>query len=190
MIRPGFLLLLAFFASCGSSSEQERKTTGWDYDSTQSWPEETYRDTVVSTDAVIDTNDYEHATYYIVVADTGKDYYLLRKQLVAIQAKTKQVFDSLGRYYDKKKNMIVVPYSAEDPEDLYAGDYYPRRFPSETLSLEYLDFYKNTSGHGTIALVAGIYEQERLADSAVTSLHQLRFKAFRLKTHMYIGCMH
>lgn len=190
MIRPGFLFLFAFFVSCASAPEQDRKTTGWNYDSAQAWPGETYADTAVAVNALMDTNDYEHATYYIVVADTGKDYDALRRQLIAIQNKTKQVFDSMGRYYDKHKNLIVVPYDPEDPEYQYAGDYYPRRFPSETLSLEYLDFYSTKSGESTIALVAGIYEQEYLADSAVTSLHHARFKAFKLKTYMYTGCMH
>ena len=96
--------------------------------------------------------------------------------------------DTMGRFYNKTKNLIALP--DDDEDELYAGDYFPRRFPSENLSLEYLDFYQKKAGDKTIALITGIYENEKSADSALTVLHKTEEKVFKIKADIYLGCMH
>jgi len=92
----------------------------------------------------------------------------------------------MKRYYNKKEDLIMVP--EDDEDDIIAGDYYPRREPSQTLSLEYLDTYKPDAEPKMIALVAGIYENKTSADKALKLLPGN--KAFAFKGKVYVGCLH
>ncbi|QIX60026.1 hypothetical protein HER32_01995 [Hymenobacter sp. BT18] len=129
----------------------------------------------------------EYATRYVVVADTSLHYYPLRASMTAIQKATRLPIDTLGRIYDARKNLIKVP--EDDEDEMYAGEYYPRRDPSASLSIEYTTLYRSASAK-SMALVTGIYEDPARADSALVALHSVVPKAFLIKTQLYIGCMH
>jgi hypothetical protein len=131
------------------------------------------------------TNQYED--YYIVVADTGTNYYTLRDKMVDLNRSLGIAIDTMDRFYNKAKDLIALPDNYDD--DIYAGEYYPRREPSQTLSLEYLDTYKPGSGKKTIALVTGIYEDQFSADSALHVINKPE-SAFAFKAKVYVGCMH
>jgi hypothetical protein len=135
-----------------------------------------------------DTTDYNNATFFVVVADTSKDYSFLHKKMFDLNRKLNIPIDTMGRFYNKTKNLIALPDNDED--EMYAGEYFPRRFPSDNLSLEYLNFYQRKVGEKTIALVTGIYETEKSADSAMTVLYKTEKKAFKIKADIYVGCMH
>ena len=135
-----------------------------------------------------DTTDNDYATFFVVVADTSTDYYFLHKKMFDLNGQLNIPIDTMGRFYNKTKNLIALP--DDDEDELYAGDYFPRRFPSENLSLEYLDFYQKKAGDKTIALITGIYENEKSADSALTVLHKTEEKVFKIKADIYLGCMH
>lgn len=130
-------------------------------------------------------NQYED--YYIVVADTGISYYSLRDKMFELNKSSGIPIDTMDRHYNKAKDLIALPDNYDD--DIYAGEYYPRREPSNTLSLEYLDTYKPGSGQKTIALVTGIYETKASADSALIAINKSE-TAFAFKSKVYIGCMH
>lgn len=134
-----------------------------------------------------DTTDYNNATYFVVVADTSQDYYTLHKKMIDLNRKLNIPIDTMGRFYNKTKNLIALPDNDED--EIYAGDYFPRRFPSDNLSLEYLDYYQRQAGEKTISLVTGIYETETKADSALTVLLKTEKKVFKIKANIYVGCM-
>lgn len=146
--------------------------------------------TAVSTDhnQSEDTTDYNNVTFFVVIADTSLDYYTLHKKMIDLNRKLNIPIDTMGRFYNKTKNLIVLPDNDED--EIYAGDYFPRRFPSDNLSLEYLNFYQRQAGEKTIALVTGIYEKETSADSALTVFHKTEKKVFKIKADIYVGCMH
>jgi len=131
-------------------------------------------------------NNYE--TYYLVIADTSANYYELHKKMFELNAEYRITIDTLGRYYNKAKKQIVLPDNDED--EMYAGDYFPRRYPSENLSLEYLNFYIRTADKKTIALVSGIYQFEKSADSLLNIIKKTDKKAYKLKSQIYVGCMH
>lgn len=132
--------------------------------------------------------DLEYATYYLVISDTGFDYSTLRSRMFDLHRKLDIPIDTMGRFYNIRKKLIALPDNDED--EMYAGDYFPRRFPSENLSLEYLSFYQKLAGEKTMALVTGIYETEKEADSALVVLHKTEKNAFKIKADIYIGCMH
>ena len=127
-------------------------------------------------------------TYYVVIADTGLHYDDLRQQMVGYQQTLSQQIDTMDRTYDKTKDLIALPAGHDD--EIYAGEYYPRRFPSSTLSLEYLNFYQQKASEKSIALVTGIYERQESADSALSVLEKVNPAAFVIKSNIYIGCMH
>lgn len=145
------------------------------------------------TPANADTADMDeqldaYADYYVVIADTGNNYYSLRDKMLDLNRTTGTVIDTMDRYYNPKKDLIQLPDHYPD-DDMYEGDYFPRRSPSQNLSLEYLNIYKDGAKAKTIALVSGIYENRTSADSAYKVLPPNQ-TAFVIKSHMYIGCMH
>jgi hypothetical protein len=130
----------------------------------------------------------ETATYFIVVADTGTDYYQLREKMLSIHQALNTPIDTMGRYYNKAKDLIALPDN--DSDEIYAGDYFPRRYPTNFLSLEYMVFYKPASDKNTIALISGIYDNKKSADSALMILKPVQDNAFAIKASIYVGCMH
>lgn len=126
--------------------------------------------------------------YYVVVTDTGNSYYSLKEKMQAISQNLNIPIDTMGRFYNKKKNIIQLPDN--DSDEIYAGDYYPRRYPSNFLSLEYMNLYKRGSSKSTIALVAGIYEKKSSADSALSVLKSSQKNTFAILSPIYIGCIH
>ncbi len=133
--------------------------------------------------------DNEYAIYYVVVADTSQNYFTLRHKLFALNKSLGLKIDTMNRTYNKKKNLIALPDPSPD-DDMYAGEYYPGRFASESLSLEYLKEYKDDTKEKTIALVTGIYETKAKADFALRKLKTKERKAFIVKSKIFIGCMH
>jgi len=187
MIRHILIIFTFFIAACGTSSEDQKVVIQQDLtkvDTTNSLQNSVTNEKNLSED----TANYENATYFVIVADTSSDYYLLNKKMYTLSLQTGIPIDTMGRFYNKTKNLIALPDNSED--EIYAGDYFPRRFPSQNLSLEYLNFYREKSGEKTIALVTGIYETENSADSAMTALQKTEIKAFKIKANIYIGCLH
>jgi len=127
-------------------------------------------------------------SYIEVVADTNVNYYTLHQKMFGLSEQLAIPIDTLGRTFDSSKNLIALPENDED--ELFAGDYYPRRFPSTTLSLEYLNLYEPTAGEKTVALVTGIFETQASADSALAMLKTAERNSFTVKANMYTGCIH
>lgn len=132
--------------------------------------------------------DLPYADYYIVVADTGFSYQPLQAKLLQLKAATHLEADSMGRYYNPQKHRIVLP--DDDEDEIYAGEYYPRREPGEYLSLEYLYVYSRNTEDSTLALISGIYADEASANAALPAIKAQVPGAFVMKGSVYIGCMH
>ena len=186
MTRFIYIILMAFMTACGTTSADKN---GVEVDSTKIDTKTSLQNTVKNDNSVTeDTVDYNNATYFVVVADTSLDYSTLHKKMFELNSKFKIPIDTMGRFYNKVKNLIALPDNDED--EIYSGDYFPRRFLSDNLSLEYLDFYQRQAKEKTIALVTGIYETEKSADSALTVLRMTEKKVFKIKADIYVGCMH
>ena len=132
--------------------------------------------------------DPDHETYFVAVVDTGLDYHLLRNKMVKLSRDLHIAIDTMGRSFDKNKDLIVL--ADNDPDEMYAGKYLPRRYPSGTLSLEYLGFYDAKAKEKTIAIIAGIYETQKSADSAMVVLSKKEKNSFKIKARIFVGCMH
>ena len=135
-------------------------------------------------------SDEQYMNAYIVIADTSQNYVELRKKMFDINEKLKTEIDTMGRGFNREKNLICLPENDED--EIYAGDYFPRRYPSETLSLEYLVYYTNGKKptEGTIALVTIITDNKEKADKKLAAIKKYSDKAFIVNSQIYMGCMH
>lgn len=139
------------------------------------------------TPSVLD-DESEYATFYVVIADTGTSYYPLQKEMYRLSQLKGWDIDTMFRTYYPDKDLIALP--EDDEDEIYAGDYYPRRFPSETLSLEYLLMYEDNVSEKSIALVRGIYEEQKQAEAATKILKKDAPKAYWVAAKIYTGCMH
>lgn len=185
-IRLIYVLSTVFLVACGASSPEQNKveTDSVKVDTSTNAGTNSKDENGIAGDS----SDFNNAIYYVLVADTGKDYSSLRRKMFDLRNTLKISIDTMGRIYNKKKNLIALPDN--DKDEIYAGEYFPRRFPSENLSLEYLNFYQKQAGEKTIALVTGIYETEKSADSVLTVLRKIEPKVFKIKADIYVGCMH
>ena len=139
-----------------------------------------------SMEAVDSTPDIE--TYYVLVADTGMNYGALNATMYALSKKTALSVDTLGRYFNTKKNKIVL--RDDDEDEVYAGEYFPRRFPSTSLSMEYMDNYTPGSKQGTMGIIAGIFEQAAEGEKALQVVKTHCVNARLVKADIYVGCIH
>nr|WP_288837038.1 hypothetical protein [uncultured Flavobacterium sp.] len=183
-----YLIATFFLMSCGMTSREKSVNSGGTR-SIGSDSSGNYHSIVL--DSVKDGSDLasdEYASYHIVIVDTAKSYNDLLLKMTDLSLRIQVPIDSMGRFFDPVANLIKLPDNDED--EIYAGDYFPRRVPSETLSIEYLNLYKSESGEKTMALVAGVYEDEKRADSAFNSIIKIERTAFKIKSDIYIGCLH
>jgi len=183
------IALAAVLQSCGSAGDSPPKT-GTLNDTPGAHaaapPATAIADTALNNTTDIDTSAY--ATVYLVIADTGQDYYSLRNKMQVIAATHKWKIDTLGRYYNKIKKEIVVP--DDDEDEMYRGEYFPRRSINNTLSLEYYRSYNDISTVKNIALITAICDRESEADSLLTMIREEAPASFVHRTKLYMGCMH
>ena len=126
--------------SCGMTSREKSVKSGSDRsfgsDSTDNYH-------AIVLDSVKGDSDIasdEYATYHILIVDTATSYNDLLIKMTDLSLRVQLPIDSMGRFFDPVANLIKLPDNDED--EIYAGDYFPRRVPSETLSIEYLNLYK------------------------------------------------
>ena len=184
--RSGAIFLLLLLSACSSAPSD--KTAAGNRTSETDAAVNIQSVALAGAQKTEDTTDYNYATYFIVIADTGLNYDLLHKKMSELHTRFSIPVDTMGRFYNREKDLIALPDDHED--EIYAGDYFPRRFPSDNLSLEYLQFYQKEAGEKTMALVAGIYEAGLSADSVITVLQQTEKNIFKIQANLYIGCMH
>jgi len=130
----------------------------------------------------------EYMNGFIVVADSSHVYKRLKIKMFDLKSKLNIEIDTLGREYNKSKNLISLRENNED--EMYAGNYFPRRYPSKSLSLEYLDYYDSKLKDKTIGLVTGIFDNKNDADRLLTQVKEYSPNAFIMNVEIYMGCMH
>lgn len=114
----------------------------------------------------------------LVIADTRRDYYALRKA----QQLAGNVNDLMDRFYNAEKDSILLPVNYDD--GIWAGSFSP------DLSIEYLRIYREDCTAHTLAAISGIYETKSAADSVLQVISGQWPQAHVLKSVIYSGCMH
>ena len=176
-----FSLIALFIFSCTNT---QNKTIVTNKDSTS---------VISPKDSIHDDISYyegesEETDFYVIVCDSGADYFSLRNKMIEIAETGKVQIDSLERYFNAEKNELILPEKHED--QMYAGAYYPRRFEGDFLSIEYLNQYHKNSNDKTLAIIAGIFANKNEAEQRKMLLNQNGFLATNSKCRLYTGCMH
>ncbi|MEI8278171.1 MAG: hypothetical protein WCG87_00325 [Bacteroidota bacterium] len=140
-----------------------------------------------SQNAIADTeNDF--ADYYVAIVDKGYDYYALDRLMYSIGNALHMKVDTLGRYYNAIKKEIVLPENDED--EMYRGEYYPRRDGDDFLSIERTTLYDSTEKEGNMCLVAGLFTNKQSADSVLQAIKPISGNGYVVKASIYMGCLH
>lgn len=125
--------------------------------------------------------------YFVVIVDTSKNYFNLNAKMMHLAKKCLLSIDSMGRYFDAKKG-IILP--ADCGDDIYAGQYYPRRFEGSELSIEYYNAYSSITTNVTMAIVAGQYTDIDNANKQLNKVKPFFPNAFIKEALLYNACMH
>jgi len=134
--------------------------------------------------------DSATAPYYIVEVATGHNFDSLKSISSNAAIILGSKFSMLDRIYRSGKG-IVVPDSSDD--EAYRGEYYPRRpyhdgnFVSIEMSNEFDD--QNADELKMVA-VAGMYTEQREADSVAALLKHKIPTTTIIRRNIYMGCMH
>ena len=131
-------------------------------------------------------DDYQ--VVYLVVVDTGLDYFSLNEKMYGIKNAFNMEVDTLGRFFNKITKKLILPEDSED--EIYAGDYIPRRDVSSSLSIEYFGFYTPTANDNAFALVAGIYPKKKEAMMVESRLKKSYETSFVIESKIFMGCSH
>lgn len=143
--------------------------------------------------------DESELNYIISVAE-GYNYDSLRAVALQTASLLHFKFDSLGRYYNPQKG-IVVP--EDDEDEMWAGEYFLRRSGEDVVSIEmrhaYIDtiianneiaverFSQDTS---RMFVFATMYPDKERADSLADIIRE-SFPSTRIfPASIYMGCMH
>ncbi|OQP62837.1 hypothetical protein A3860_26355 [Niastella vici] len=148
-------------------------------------------DTAIDFDklSVSDTGS-QNAPYYIVEVATGHNFDSLKSISSNAVTILSSKFSMLDRIYKSGKG-IVVPDNSDD--EIYRGEYYPRRpyhegnFVSIEMSNEFDD--ENADKLKMVA-VAGMYAEQKAADSVAALLKNKIPTTKIVKQDVYMGCMH
>jgi hypothetical protein len=191
MIKVLMIILLIYFFSC-SGDPNQKKEVG-----------------VIKIETAVDSSDNE-ANYisedeyelkYVVSVSAGYNYDSLRRMAVEVSDFFNFKFDTLSRYFNSTKKKIVLPDNYDD--DMWAGEYFFRRFGDDFVSVEmssaYIDtltekneiardvFYKDSL---KMFVFANMYSSKSQADSLVKLLKPKFQHARSIPTQIYMGCMH
>lgn len=141
-------------------------------------------------DSIVDGDHDEMQEAWVLIGDTSQNYFALDAKMYLWAKQLNWGIDTMERYYNTKKKALVVSEKSED--EMYRGEYFPRRFGTETLSIEYLSTYSQYTTANTFALVLGIYNSEAEAIKALNKCIKVSQTSYVyvLPTQLYMGCMH
>ncbi len=132
------------------------------------------------------TDEMFYADRYILILKSTKDYNEAVNFATEGSGKLGLKFDNEDKLYSEQKGI----YFSEDIDDvLYRGEYAPRRYAEEYISLENSDHYKGFTD-GYIIVVAGIYGGKEDSEEVLSKVRKFYKDAYVKKTVMWMGCIH
>lgn len=179
-------ILLMIYTSC---SQKPASTTKVSTDTLKVAAAPVAIDTMVSDDSGTDP-DSATAPYYIVEVAAGYNFDSLKSISSHAATILKSKFNMLDRVYKSGKG-IVVPDNSDD--EIYRGEYYPRRPFSEDnfVSIEMSnEFDDENADKLKMVAVAGMYAEQKAADSVAALLKNKISTTTVIKRDIYMGCMH
>jgi hypothetical protein len=136
----------------------------------------------------IKNDDYE--TAFIVVLDTSNQFHKMYELAMSVSRKFNIPFDTVQKSYFPQTNIWGVSQSSDD--EIYRGEYFPRRNGSEKdiLSLEYKYWYDKKGNDKNLMLVTNIFLFSMDAEKSVAAWRKYFPQAFIMQCDIYMGCIH
>jgi hypothetical protein len=130
----------------------------------------------------------EYQTFYLVTITEGNNYDSLLKVAQSAAKSLNLKVDLMNRRYDPEKGIVV---NDDDEDEMYRGEYYPRRSSGNFVSIEMKDaFIENEKNHMRMLVISNIFGNASQADS-VLSIAKSDFPSARaVKADLFMGCMH
>lgn len=136
--------------------------------------------------------DESTVTRFVVLGGVSIDFDYLHKLSKKIGKVTGENYYSNGLVYDKKRGMIVPDTSSDE---IYAGNYFPRRYAEEGISIEMLWYYTTPQGSfgssdKRMVIITGIFATKTEAEANLKKVKKVNSNAYINKVNIYMGCMH
>jgi hypothetical protein len=130
----------------------------------------------------------EYQTFYLVTIAEGNNYDTLLKVAHSAAKSLHLKVDLMNRSYNPEKGIVV---NDDDEDEIYRGEYYPRRSSGNFVSIEMKDaFIDNEKDHMRMLIISNIFENASQADS-VLNIAKAEFPSARaVKAELFMGCMH
>lgn len=134
----------------------------------------------------------EYQIFYLVRVASGYDYDSLKGISESVAAKLGVKRDDMGRIFTQGKG-IVLP--EDDPDEIYRGEYFPRRFEGNFVSIEMFHAYADSVERMRrdslrMIVVGGMYARKEDADSVLLLLKSGFPGSAVVAKELFIGCMH
>lgn len=188
-------LLLVLLFSCANKEEPVAITSTFDTVAIT----EALTDTIIHQDSTDEGSDGEYQLNYIVCVEEGTGYFNLRNTALKVAKALNVRFDTLERGYSPEKQRICLP--GNHPDEIYAGDYYLRRYDDGFVSIEMRNAYADTSllndTHTSffsdttkMFVFAAMSADKKVADSVADILKKQFGGTKIIISKLYMGCMH
>ncbi|MEI8344918.1 MAG: hypothetical protein WCG06_02480 [Candidatus Omnitrophota bacterium] len=132
------------------------------------------------------TDDMLYSDQYILILKSTKDYNEALNFAKQASKKLGLKFDNEYRKYSQKDGIY---FSATPKEGVSEGDYFPRRYSGEFITLENSKYYSELAP-GYIIVVAGVYESKVSSHPALNKSKQYYIDAYVKKVNLWMGCVH
>ena len=174
------LLLTSFLAQCTSPAP---KATNQQTDTVSTLQGN-------NSEEISETKNEDYQTAFVVVLDTSDQFQKMYDLAMSTSRKFNVPFDTVQKSYFPETNIWGVSQSSDD--EIYRGEYFPRRNGSEKdmLSLEYQYWYDKKGNDKNLMLVTNIFSFSMDAEQSVAAWRKHFPQAFILQCEMYMGCMH
>jgi len=131
-------------------------------------------------------------TYHILTVTEGYSFDSLDAVSKEVAEKLDTKLDYMGRIYDPSKGIILSP---DDEDEIYKGEYFPRRFEGNSISIEMgyalADLTERLKGDRMkMVVVAGLFQERNKADSVLNILKAFFPHSQVIARDLYVGCMH
>ena len=108
-MRPALLLLLLILLSACNKSKSVHND-----DLNAQAINDSSASIIVSESAIDSLANLDYTSYWIVIADTSLLYDPLLKKMGELSLKLNSPIDSMGRFYNRKKDLVALPDTDDD----------------------------------------------------------------------------
>lgn len=126
--------------------------------------------------------------FHVIIVSIGNNYDSLATIGKKVAKELNVEYKTLDRIYDNKRGIILPDTS---PDEIFAGEYYPRRYEGSFVSVEHRGPYDDkATSDMEMVVIAGIFEQKNDAQQLFKKVKKVYPAAKLVSTKLFIGCLH